>query len=135
MEEKISIAKKYMEGQGDRWISPTNIGAIINGGNSSVGSPVLREMLERGEVERNEGGHYRLKLSEKPGESLLCAGTRIRTRLNQPRRLTPLYPGRTGVVVSPSSIAPEHYVYVDLDATTRAKARRELYHVNDLERA
>lgn len=60
IDEKIEIAKKYMNGQGSRWISPSNIGAIINGGHSSVGSPVCKEMVKRGIAERNGDGWYRL---------------------------------------------------------------------------
>ena len=58
MEEKIAIAKHYMRKQG--WVSPTTIGVIINGGHSSVGSPLCKRMVELGMVERNAKGHYRL---------------------------------------------------------------------------
>ena len=60
MDEKIEIAKKYMKGQKRRYVSPTTIGSIINGGHSSVGSPVCKRMVELGIAERNEKGHYRL---------------------------------------------------------------------------
>ena len=60
IDEKIKIAADYMKGQGDRWVSPTTIGAMINGGHSSVGSPVCKEMVNRGIAERNDNGHYRL---------------------------------------------------------------------------
>ena len=60
MDEKIRIATEYMRGQDGRWIPPTTIGAVINGGHSSVGSPVCKEMVRRGIAERSEKGHYRL---------------------------------------------------------------------------
>ena len=60
IEEKIRIASEYIKDQENRWVSPTTIGAIINGGHSSVGSPVCKTMVERGIAERNEKGHYRL---------------------------------------------------------------------------
>lgn len=60
VDEKIKIASDYINEQGNRWVSPTTIGAIINGGHSSVGTPVCREMVKRGLAERNDEGHYRL---------------------------------------------------------------------------
>ena len=60
IDEKIRIAKEYMKGQENRWVSPTTIGAVINGGHGSVGSPVCKEMVKREMAERNEKGHYRL---------------------------------------------------------------------------
>ena len=60
MDEKLKIAINYMRGQNGRFISPTTIGAIINGGHSAVGSPVCKEMVKRGLAERSEKGHYRL---------------------------------------------------------------------------
>jgi len=58
IEQKIDIAKKYMIGRG--WCSPTQIGAQINGGHSSVGTPVCKKMVDLGLAERNNKGHYRL---------------------------------------------------------------------------
>ena len=64
VDEKIDIAVKYMQKlaktQGRDWVSPTEIGREINGGHSSVGSPVCKEMVKRGLAERNDRGHYRL---------------------------------------------------------------------------
>ena len=62
--EKIAVAISHMQDvslyQGRDWFSPTEIGYEINGGHSSVGSPVLKEMVELGLAERNEKGHYKL---------------------------------------------------------------------------
>ena len=62
IDEKIEIAVKYMQkvaiNQGRDWVSPTEIGGEINGGHSSVGSPVCHEMVERGLAIRNNKGHY-----------------------------------------------------------------------------
>jgi hypothetical protein len=67
IEDKIYIATSYMErvaiSQGRDWVSPTEIGREINGGHSSVGSPVCKKMVELGLAERNEKGHYRLVVS------------------------------------------------------------------------
>ncbi|MFK5950422.1 MAG: hypothetical protein QM500_16820 [Methylococcales bacterium] len=64
MAEKISITTQYMKGlavnERRDWVSPTEIGAEINGGHSSVGTPVCKEMVKQGLLERNSQGHYRL---------------------------------------------------------------------------
>lgn len=66
MTEKIAKAMMYMGdialNQGRDWVSPTEIGGAINGGHSSVGSPVCKEMVDLGLVERNDKGHYKLIL-------------------------------------------------------------------------
>ncbi|MCK4782164.1 MAG: hypothetical protein KAV87_00325 [Desulfobacteraceae bacterium] len=58
IEEKIEIATDQMNTK--TWTSPTEIGGAINGGHSSVGSPVCKKMVEMGLAERNDKGHYRL---------------------------------------------------------------------------
>ncbi len=64
MQEKIDIAIRYMNGvsqrEGRDWISPTEIGRVINGGHSSVGSPVCKEMVKQKLVTRNKKGHYKI---------------------------------------------------------------------------
>ncbi len=60
--EKIEIATKYMREiattQGRDYVSPSEVGREINGGHSSVGSPVCKEMVARGLAVRNDKGHY-----------------------------------------------------------------------------
>jgi len=67
--EKIDIAVKYMQkisiSQGRDWVTPTEVGGEINGGHSSVGSPVCKEMVNRGLAIRNEKGHYCLIFGDK----------------------------------------------------------------------
>ena len=45
---------------GNEKLTPTEIGREINGGHSSVGSPVCKEMVNRGLAIRSGKGHYRL---------------------------------------------------------------------------
>lgn len=66
MKEKIQLASEYMQriqiNQGRDWISPTEIGREVGGfgKHSSYGSPICKEMVKQGLVERNDRGHYRL---------------------------------------------------------------------------
>lgn len=47
----------------DSWTSPTAIGQMVwgEGHHSSSASPVCLRLVQKGVLERNENGHYRLK--------------------------------------------------------------------------
>lgn len=73
MDDKIKIALRcmYLEDKsldlGDDfhcWHSPTKIGFAVGGKgkHSSYGSPICKEAVERGLMERSTGGRYRLTL-------------------------------------------------------------------------
>lgn len=48
--------------RGKEWTSPTEIGGMVWGfpHHSATASPVCKRLVERGLLERNERGHYRI---------------------------------------------------------------------------
>lgn len=62
MAEKMEIALELMREasrQGEKWVSPTSIGMMMNGGHSSYGSPICKALVKAGLARRNTKGHYR----------------------------------------------------------------------------
>ena len=71
MSEKLTARQEwvieYLRGCNGAFISPSHIGNVYGkfvlnklGLHSSTGSPILKQLVEKGLVERNKKGHYRL---------------------------------------------------------------------------
>lgn len=63
----LNYLTEYKRQYCDGWVSPSQVGnqygiAVLDkkGLHSSTGSPILKELVEKGLVERNKKGHYRI---------------------------------------------------------------------------
>ena len=57
MERALELMKEAHR-QGEKWVSPTDIGQMMDGGHSSYGSPICKALVKAGLAKRSDKGHY-----------------------------------------------------------------------------